>query len=115
MPVSDINALRNSKIVKEVVQTQVDSTGDSYILKARADLVNGWSLHYWEHSTSRIRRYSFHVLLGRKTVIRWDNAPHHPAISSFPHHKHVGGAIEASRDMTVELVLAELRAMIEEP
>jgi hypothetical protein len=113
VPVSDINALRNSKLVKRIVQTHVDSTGDAYVLKARAELVNGWSLHYWEHGDSRIRRYSFQVLLGRKMIVRWDNAPHHPEVQSFPHHQHVGRAIEASKEMTVELVLAELQAMIE--
>jgi Family of unknown function (DUF6516) len=45
-------------------------------------------------------------------VVRWDNAPHHPGVRSFPHDKHVGRTIEASKDMTVELVLAELKAMI---
>jgi len=113
VPVSDINTLRNSKIVKRIIQTQVDSTGEAYVLRTRAELVNGWSLHYWEHGTSKIRRYSFHVLLGRKAVVRWDNAPHHPKIKSFPHHKHTGGTIAASKDMTVDLVLAELQTMIE--
>jgi len=113
VPVSDINKLRNSKIVKRIIQTQVDSTGDAYVLRTRAELVNGWLLHYWEHGNRRIRRYSFQVLLGRKMVVRWDNAPHHPKIRSFPHHKHVGRAMEASRDMTVDLVLAELQRMIE--
>ena len=112
MPASDINTLRNSKLVKKVVQTQVDSTGDAYVLKARAELANGWSLHYWEHGTSKVRRYSFQVLLGRRMVARWDNAPHHPEVKSFPHHKHTGRTIEASKEMTVELVLAELQAMI---
>jgi Family of unknown function (DUF6516) len=112
VPVSDINILRNSKLVRQVVDTRVDSTGDAYILKARAELVNGWSLHYWEHGTGKVRRYSFQVLLGRTMVVRWDNAPHHPGVRSFPHHKHAGRTIEASKDMTVELVLAELKAMI---
>jgi hypothetical protein len=113
VPVSDINTLRNSKLVRTISQAQVDSTGDAYVMKVRAELANGWSLHYWEHDTGKIRRYSFHVLLGRKMVVRWDNAPHHPEVESFPHHKHVGRTIDASKDMTVQLVLAELRAMIE--
>jgi hypothetical protein len=41
------------------------------------------------------------------------HAPHHPGVRSFPHHKHVGRTIETSSDMTVELVLVELQAMIE--
>jgi len=113
VPVSDINTLRNSKLVRRIVQAQVDSTGYAYVLKVRAELVNGWSLQYWEHGSDKVRRYSFHILLGRSTVVRWDNAPHHPGVRSFPHHKHVGRTIEASSDMTVMLVLAELQAMIE--
>jgi hypothetical protein len=112
VPVSDINTLRNSKLVKKIVQTQVDSTGHVYVLKARAELANGWILHYWEHGTGKVRRYSFQVLIGRRMVVRWDNAPHHREVESFPHHKHAGRTIEASKDMTVELVLAELKAMI---
>lgn len=23
-------------------------------------------------------------------IMRWDNAPHYPAIATHPHHKHVG-------------------------
>ncbi len=112
MPVSDVNTLRNSKLVRRISQAQVDSTGDAYVLKVRAELVNGWSLQYWEHGTSKTRRYSFHVLMGRKMVVRWDNAPHHPEVRSFPSHKHVGRTIDASKDMTIELVLEELQAMI---
>jgi len=112
VPVSDINTLRNSKLVKRIVQTQVDSTGDAYVLKSIAELFNCLLLHFCEHGTSKIRRYSFHVLLGRRMVVRWDNAPHHPEVQSFPHHRHAGRTIEASKDMTVELVLAELQAMI---
>jgi hypothetical protein len=113
VPVSDINTLRNSRLVRRIVRTQVDSTGNAYVLKARAELVNGWFLDYWEHGTGRIRRYSFHVLGGRKMVVRWDNAPHHPEVPSFPHHKHVGRTIEASKAMTLRLVLAELQTMID--
>jgi hypothetical protein len=79
----------------------------------RAELVNGWFLQYWEHGTSEIRRYSFHASIGGRMVVRWDNAPHHPEIESFPYHKHVGRTIEASKEMTVTLVLSELEAMIQ--
>ena len=33
-------------------------------------------------------------ILGRKKngqlIIRWDNAPHHKQIQTYPHHKHLG-------------------------
>jgi hypothetical protein len=38
-----------------------------------------------------IERYSFHWQRADGSLIRrWDNAPHHRKISSFPHHVHVG-------------------------
>lgn len=27
-------------------------------------------------------------------IFRYDNAPHYPSISTFPHHKHVGDGVE---------------------
>lgn len=39
----------------------------------------------------QIERYSFHWQRADGSLIRrWDNAPHHREISSFPHHVHVG-------------------------
>ena len=39
---------------------------------------------------------------------RWDNAPHHQEVPTFPHHVHVGLAdhVEASEPMTILKVLA---------
>lgn len=35
-------------------------------------------------------RYAYHYQDSREQLIfRYDNAPHHPEISTFPHHKHV--------------------------
>ena len=41
---------------------------------------------------------------------RWDNAPYHRAISTFPFHRHLGAAdhIESSEPMTILMVLAFL-------
>ena len=39
---------------------------------------------------------------------RWDNAPHHSDVSTFPHHVHLGPAehVEPSEPMTILQVLA---------
>jgi hypothetical protein len=31
-----------------------------------------------------------------RLIFRYDNAPHHPEVASFPHHKHLGLEIAAS-------------------
>ncbi len=34
-------------------------------------------------------------------LFRYDNAPHHRNVSTFPHHKHAGEEIEASHEPTL--------------
>lgn len=34
--------------------------------------------------------YAYTYLKGDNRVFRYDNAPHHPEILTFPHHKHIG-------------------------
>jgi hypothetical protein len=65
-----------------LVSVSLDGIADSYILKVRAELQNGWLMDYWEHSTTNLRRYSFHVFQGNQMISRWDNAPHHPSLST---------------------------------
>lgn len=39
----------------------------------------------------RTEKYSFHWQRSDGCLIcRWDNAPHHPELSTFPHHIHEG-------------------------
>ena len=41
-------------------------------------------------------------------VFRYDNAPHHPDISTCPHHKHVGDEVTESCEPTLFDVLLEI-------
>lgn len=34
--------------------------------------------------------YAYTYLRNGQRVFRYDNAPHHPEIVTFPHHKHIG-------------------------
>ena len=45
---------------------------------------------------------------------RWDNAPHYPGISTFPHHVHVGPSdhVESSQMMNIAQALALVEAEI---
>src|SRR5215813_1608112 len=50
---------------------------------------------HWQQGDGRLRR-------------RWDNAPHHKEVPTFPHHVHIGLAdhVESSEPMTILKVLA---------
>jgi hypothetical protein len=113
VPLDEIlDALRTSRIVRRVVFTRFDGVSNSYSLKVRVELANGWLLDCWEHKTPKIRRYSFHVFSDDKMIVRWDNTPHYPNLGGFPHHKHEGIKVSESGDMNIGGVLEELKKMV---
>jgi hypothetical protein len=46
--------------------------------------------------------------------IRWDNAPHHRDICTFPHHKHLPN-LEESKEMSLDGVLKEIKEWLQRP
>ncbi len=115
MSLNDIlDVLRTSDIVKRIISSKFDGVADFYILKIRVELTNGWLLDYWEHKTSNLHRYSFHVFHEQQMIVRWDNTPHYPDLKWFPHHKHEGKKVVESKDMTVVEVLEHLEKLIKD-
>jgi len=108
-----VKVLKESSIVESIISMDSDASGDFYRLKIQACLINGWKLHVWEHATPKFQRYAYHVSKGTQLIIRWDNAPHHRQVNTFPHHKHVKEDILASKEMSIEDILEELEKMIQ--
>ena len=77
-------------------------------------MINGWTLNVWEHATPGFIRYAYHISKGSELIIRWDNAPNHKQIATFPHHKHVGETILESNEVEIEVILRELERMIKD-
>lgn len=60
------------------------------------------------------RVYSFHWQdQNDEMIMRWDNAPHHRHISTFPHHKHTPAGVFENLEIALSDVLAEIRKQIE--
>ena len=57
------------------------------------------------------RDYRYQYVREGKAVFRYDNAPHHPRIATFPRHKHVGRKTLASDGPTLSQVLDEVIAL----
>ncbi|MEA1906863.1 MAG: DUF6516 family protein [Euryarchaeota archaeon] len=104
--------LKQSKIVAKTISIDFDGTAGYSTLKIRVKLINHWYLQVWEHETPVTRRYAYHVFNGDTMVVRWDNAPHHRGISTFPHHKHADGVIIESEEMQIDGALAEIKKMM---
>lgn len=58
-------------------------------------------------------RYAYHYQEASGNLIfRYDNAPHYPAIPTYPHHKHVGATVEPAQIPDLGDVLREIEQMI---
>ncbi len=55
--------------------------------KIRCDLPSGYNLQIRLRQRGHAIEYSYQ-LFTNVPIIRWDNAPHHPAIATYPHHFH---------------------------
>lgn len=45
---------------------------------------------------------------------RWDNAPDHPPLSTFPHHRREGETVHESPRVSIEEVLTEMETRFRE-
>ena len=57
-----------------------------------------------------ISTYRFHwQSINDKLIKRWDNAPHHKNIKSFPHHLHDNNSVKDSEPMSISKVLINFK------
>lgn len=57
--------------------------------------------------------YKYHYQSADETFIfRYDDAPHHPHLLFFPHHKHIGGSVIDAEPPDLAAVLREIDALI---
>jgi hypothetical protein len=80
--------------------------------------IDGSRLHFLEYigiinNISIKLKYRYHYEDAEGNMIfRYDNAPHHRNIATFPHHKHVGNNVLPSREPSLSTVLEEVALMI---
>ncbi len=59
-------------------------------------------------------RYHWQDARGR-LILRYDNAPHHPEVKNFSHHKHVEETVAPSERPALLGLLAEIRHLLAQP
>ncbi|MFZ3091917.1 MAG: DUF6516 family protein [Nitrospirota bacterium] len=60
-----------------------------------------------------IDKYRFHYMNKEgKLIFRYDNAPHHHEIPTFPHHKHTSSKVIQSLMPSIKDILNEITAII---
>ena len=76
------------------------------IIKGKIVFVNHYSLDFRELVSAEHTDYRFHFMNGNNRLIkRWDSAPHHKEISSFPFHLHTPeGVRECDKVNLIEVI-----------
>ena len=90
------------------------------IIHGMISFIDGSTVHFMELAHIRgeeINRlkYRFHWIdANAEMTFRYDNAPHHPEIGTYPHHKHRRGEEkpEESKEVGLIEILAEIKAAI---
>ncbi len=105
--------LKTSPLILSSDILDFKSGKDFYFLKAKLILKGNTVLFLKEFVSLTQMIYSYHWQDENRTLlIRWDNAPHHKYLYTFPHHKHSPDVSE-SDVVDLEGVLKEISSLIE--
>jgi len=88
-------------IIKEYKIKDYVKFGTAQKLIAEIKFIDDSVLYIKEYIfTDGRRKYAFHWQNKKgQMIIRWDNSPHHSYLKTFPHHKHLGGEIQESKEI----------------
>jgi len=108
-----LKSLKESEIVSDFTITEYKKFSDGFYIKLIVRLFDKSILYVKEYNDSEKRNYSYHWQdENGKLITRWDNAPHHKQIKTFPHHKHAGNTLEESYEVTLEDILKTISSKI---
>jgi hypothetical protein len=111
-----VATLRRNVLVRSLDIIDLVEEESVQFLRARADLVDGSVLHVRELLFPDHSKYSYQwQATSGETLIRWDNAAHHPELPTHPYHKHVGADVVGSIRVSIEDVLDEIGVQLRTP
>lgn len=92
-------------------------TSTEGFFKARLIFTDGSLLEFREYVNTFFRptkryTYSYHYKNQDQIIFRYDNTPHFPELSTFPHHKHIGSDIIESDAPHLQNVLSEIENIL---
>ncbi|RLC14904.1 MAG: hypothetical protein DRI57_13720 [Deltaproteobacteria bacterium] len=89
-------------------------------IKGKINFADGTSLALFQHvqiaeNGLDITDYRYHYMnADGQMIFRYDNAPHHREIETFPHHKHLQTGLQCAIMPTVKDILREIDLIIME-
>ncbi len=95
------------------VQREIDVNLGWGFIQGRITFADGSTLEFSEQLPTERKKFRLHYRDAQNDLImRWDSAPHHKTLSTFPFHKHTPHGIEAHPAITLIEALDEIVAII---
>ena len=107
-----------SSIVLSFRSSKEEISEDRGWIKGSVIFTNGTQMHLFEYvkidDSPRIIKYKYQwQRKDGKLIKRWDNAPHHKELETYPDHIHVGESVYPHKNMNLKRVLDILEEEIE--
>mgnify|MGYP001075534321 CR=1 FL=1 len=102
--------LSDSEIVDDFEILGLLQDEDFYYLRIKLNIGEDSALHIKLYLSDQEYNYSFHwQKKNGELITRWDNAPNHQEIKTFPHHVHTKDGVKESYSITLEDVLRKIK------
>lgn len=107
--------LENNELIKSYEVLDFRENQNRFFLKLKVHFNDHSILFSKEYFSTDVRNYSYHWQdRNNELIIRWDNAPFHKDIYTFPHHKHKAGEIFPSNEIGLVDVLNHISMILGE-
>lgn len=93
--------------------TEYDEDADVGFIGGRIQFKDGSVFHFKEILIGEKRHYRFHYMDGENNLIsRWDTAPHHKELKTFPYHVHLPDAVKECEPVTLIGILDKIETVV---
>ncbi len=96
-------------VTSSSIQQEIDSNLGIGFIKGQITFIDGSKLYFSEQLPTDRDKYRFHYMdIQSKLIARWDSAPHHKELRTFPFHKHTNENTEEHRATNLIETLDEI-------
>ena len=102
-------------ITDQEINIEYSEDTDLGVFEGRLSFIDGSVFDFVEFLSHTQIKYRFHLMDSNNNLtMRWDNAPHHKEVETFPYHKHTPNGVKKSERKTLLKGLDEVFALVAE-
>ena len=100
-------------IERKSIDTEYDEDADTGYIGGYINFKDGSVFYFKEVLFGKSRHYRFHYMDEKENLIsRWDTAPHHKDLKTFPYHIHLPDGVKECKAVTLNEVLGRIESII---